>query len=102
MRRWLAGFAVLMCQAQQELPPDLALLAKIKVKVSQNLKQLPNYTCSETIERWVRRSGESRSAPIDPVQLEVAYVDGRELFGIAGAAKIDQSEIKKLVRGTIS
>ena len=102
MKWWLSGFVALLCQAQQELPPDLALLVKIKLKDSQNLKQLPNYTCTETIERWVRRSGEGKAALIDTVHLEVAYVEGRELFGIAGAAKIDQSEIKKLVRGTIS
>ncbi len=102
MKAWLALFALLQCQAQQVLPPDLALLAKIKLKVSQNLKQLPNYTCTETIERWVERSGESQAALIDTVHLEVAYVEGRELFGIAGGAKIDQAEIKKLVRGTIS
>jgi hypothetical protein len=102
MKWWLGGLVALLCQAQQELPPDLALLAKIKLKVSGNLKQLPNYTCTENIERWVRRPGEGKAALIDTVHLEVAYVEGRELFGIAGAAKIDQSEIKKLVRGTIS
>jgi hypothetical protein len=98
--KWGLGFVVLLCQAQQELPPDLALFSKIKVKESQNLDQLPNYTCTETIERWVRRSNESRAALLDTVRLEVAYVEGRELYGLAGA-KIEQSEIKKLVRGTI-
>jgi hypothetical protein len=98
--KWGLGFVVLLCQAQQELPPDLALLSKIKVKESQNLDQLPNYTCAETIERWVKRSNESNAALLDTVRLEVAYVEGRELYGLAGA-KIDQSQIKKLVRGTI-
>ncbi len=48
--KWGVGFVVLLCQAQQELPPDLALLAKIKVKESQNPAHLPNYTCTEAIE----------------------------------------------------
>lgn len=80
--------------------PDLALLSKIKVKESQNLDQLPNYTCTETIERWVKRSNESNATLLDTVRLEVAYVEGRELYGLAGA-RIDQSQLKKLVRGTI-
>ena len=98
--KYALGFVVLLCQAQQALPPDLALLSKIKVKESQNLDQLPNYTCTETIERWVKRSNESNATLLDTVRLEVAYVEGRELYGLAGA-RIDQSPLKKLVRGTI-
>jgi hypothetical protein len=46
----------LLCEGQEALSPDLASLVKIKGKVAQNLKQLPNFTCTETIERWVKRT----------------------------------------------
>lgn len=100
MKWWLAGFAVLLAHGQQELPPETLLLAKIKAKVSENLKRLPNYTCTEIIERWHRPTPSDRPRMLDTVRLEVAYVEGKELFGWPGAGRIDQSEIGKLVGGT--
>jgi hypothetical protein len=44
-------FLALACQAQQEPPPETLQLAKIKAKVAENLSRLPNFTCTETIQR---------------------------------------------------
>ncbi len=101
MRWWLAGFAILLCQAQEQISPDLALLVKIKAKVVENLKRLPNYTCTETIERRLKRKPSDTPSVLDTVRLEIAYVEGKELFGISGSGHIDQAEIGKLVGGTI-
>jgi hypothetical protein len=92
----------LLCEGQEALSPDLASLVKIKGKVAQNLKQLPNFTCTETIERWVKRTTDHKPEMLDTVHLEVAYVDGEELFGPPKAGRIDQPEIQKLVSGSIS
>ena len=68
----------------QELSPEVLLLARIKVKMAENLKGLPNYTCLQTIERSTRDAGNRRYRPLDTVRVEVALVDGKELFAWPG------------------
>jgi len=81
--------------------PDVSLLGKIKSKVAENLRRLPNYTCTQTIVRSLRRKPAARLQRLDTVRLEIAYVGGKELYGWPGSGKIDQSQITKLVGGTI-
>ncbi len=85
----LAGFAVL-AQAQQEQ------LARIKSAVAENLSRLPNYTCTESIQR-----SEPKLMMLETIRMEVAFVDGKELFGWPGAAKIDESNVGKMIDGSI-
>jgi hypothetical protein len=92
---------VLLAQAQQGPTPDVSLLGKIKSKVAENLRRLPNYTCTQTIIRSLRRKPAAKLQRIDTVRLEIAYVGGKELYGWPGSGKIDQSQITKLVGGTI-
>src|SRR5947209_8998393 len=100
--RWLLFCLVLQeSQAQQDLPPDLLLLAKIKIKMAENLDRLPNYTCQQTIERSRRRAPARKFELLDTVRLEVALVEGKELFGRPGTNRIVESEISQLVGGTI-
>ncbi len=101
MRWCLLLGPLLACQAQQELPADVLLLAKIKVQMAENLKRLPNYTCGQTIERFLRLPKERRLKPLDIVRLEVALVDGNELYGWPGSNRISESELSDLVGGTI-
>src|SRR5450756_2396414 len=100
--RWLSiCLAVQACLAQQDLPPDVLLLAKIKVKMAENLNRLPNYTCKQTVERSRRRTPARKFELLDTVRLEVALVEGKELYGWPGANRIVESEIGHLVGGTI-
>ncbi len=100
--RWLSiCLAVQACLAQQDLPPDVLLLAKIKVKMAENLNRLPNYTCEQTVERSRRRTPARKFELLDTVRLEVALVEGKELYGWPGANRIVESEIGHLVGGTI-
>ena len=102
MRLMLVGLTALLCQAQPDvLPPDLQLLAKVKNRIAANLRRLPNYTCVQTIERSHRRSTTRKFDPLDTVRLEVALVEGKELFGWPGGDRIAESEISNLVKGTI-
>jgi len=101
MRLWLVLFAVLLARAQQGPAPDLSLLSRIKGKVAENLRRLPNYTCTQTIVRSLRRKPSAKLQRLDTVRLEIAYVGGKELYGWPGSGKIDQSQITKLVGGTI-
>jgi hypothetical protein len=101
MRYALLALCGLLCHAQSELAPEVLLLAHIKSKMAANLARLPNYTCTQTIERSTRRAPARRFEMLDTVRLEVALVEGKEMFGWPGAKRIDESDITKLVGGTI-
>jgi hypothetical protein len=102
MRYWLrfgpvlAAAAVLQAQAQS---PELSLLDKVKARAVQNLNGLPNYTCTESIQRLVHAAREKRFRHWDTVRINVAYVGGKELFGLPGTGRVDQSNYEELVRG---
>jgi hypothetical protein len=87
----------LFCQS----PDDTDLLGRVRLKVRENLTRLPNYTCMEAIERAARRKPTDKFTISDNIRLEVAYVEGNELFGWPGAAKIEEPDIRKFVRGAI-
>ncbi len=78
-------------------------LAKIKTAVEENLGRLPNYTCTESIEQSERLliEGKPKVTFLEKTRLEVAFVEGKELFGWPGAAKIDQSDVAKMIKGSI-
>jgi hypothetical protein len=66
--------------------------------MSDLLKRLPNYTCLQTIERTERgQNGKTRL--IDVIRMEVALVDGRELFAWPGSKKFDDTSIADMVKG---
>ena len=88
----IAGVLVaLTCGAvAQELAPEAALLAKIKIHLRREFSNLPNYTCLETIARFQKQPVQSRRETnpkmlaLDTVRLEVAYSDGREWYSSPG------------------
>ncbi len=101
MRIFLALLAVLQMQAQQGPSPDVSLLAEIRTKVAENLRRLPNYTCTQTIVRSLRRASSAKLHRLDMVHLDVVYLEGKELFGKPGSGRIDEPEMHKLVDGTV-
>jgi hypothetical protein len=101
------GFAVaLMGQLPGAGAPDLSaldLLSRIKIRAAENLMEQPNYTCHETIERAVRPPGSGTYRVLDTIQLEVALIQGRELFSRPGAAHFEDAKITDIVTaGTIA
>ncbi len=98
----LALAALGLCGAQKDLPPDLLLLARIKVRMAENLERLPNYTCLQTVERSMRRAKSGKYELLDTVRLEVAYLSGKELFSWPGAGKFDERELHDIIGGTTS
>ena len=102
MKWCLAGVVVLLCQAQQPLPPDPeSLLARIRASVAENLSRLPNYTCTEIFQLSQKPPHTTKPSIVETIRVEVAYVEGRELFGWPGAAKIDEPDIGKMVSGSV-
>ncbi len=110
--RWLLMiFGVTLAYAQTALSPDLLRLSKIKARVVEGLKRLPNYTCTEVIQRSQRDAptfrlsqaldpARGRFRALDTVQVEVAFIGGTEVYGGGGASRIDQTDVSKVVGGT--
>jgi len=108
--RWTLAFAGLwlsfptspstaqdLAPARHPLSPDVLLLARIKAKAADNLKRLPNYTCTQTIERTLRGAKARKFEPLDTLRLEVALVEGKELFSWPGAGKFEERGIGEIV-----
>ncbi len=99
--RWFLLFAPLVACECQQLPVDLPLLGQVKARMVENLTRLPNYTCAETIERGQRVLSSKNFQTHDTVHLEVALVEGHEVYGWPGSKRIAESELSALVGGTI-
>ena len=77
--------------------PDAGLLLRIRLAAQRNLTRLPNFTCLETIERSRRRLPARRYDLIDIARVEVALVEGKELFAWPGSGKFDDRELRDLI-----
>ena len=75
------------------------LLIQVIARMSDNLKRLPNYTCQQTIDRSRRASAGLRWETVDRVRVEVALVDGKELFAWPGAGKFDDRDLSDMAMG---
>lgn len=78
------------------LSPESLLLARIRYHMSENLKRQPNYTCLETVERSRRPKG-GRGQVQDTLRLEVALVNGKELFAWPGSKKFEDRDFRELI-----
>jgi hypothetical protein len=80
-----------------------AVLQHIRSKVAEDLSHLPNYTCHEVISRLFRPLNSSSLGHQDQVEVEVAFLGGRELFARPGDSRFQEQSITQLVSsGTIS
>jgi hypothetical protein len=80
--------------APAQVDPDVLLLARVKARMAENLARLPNYTCTETIERSLRRARGRRFELLDTLRLEVALLEGKEMFAWPGAGRFEDREIR--------
>jgi hypothetical protein len=102
---WASGMVWMGCAAFAQVPPgrDPAalqpdeLLARIRVHAIGNLERQPNYTCRETVDRSHRLNSTHKFQLLDTVRLEVALVDGKEMFGWPGAKKFEDMDLRNFV-----
>lgn len=80
----------------QPLPPEVLLLARIKLHMNDVLTRLPNYTCLETIERSTRSASKKRFDLVDALQIEVAMVEGKELFSWPGEREFKERDLREI------
>jgi hypothetical protein len=99
-----AVFAAFLSLAQsppitglESLPPASQQLARIRLHMTDTLEHQPNYTCLETVERSYRLTGSRKSQLQDTLRLEVALVDGKEMFAWPGAKKFEETDLRKMI-----
>lgn len=80
-----------------DLTPDQLLLAQVRLQMARNLEQLPNYTCTQTIERSGRSGSSAKLRLVDVLRLEVAMVEGDELFAWPGSRNFEKRELRDMI-----
>jgi hypothetical protein len=93
----LAFFAASDWGGELFIAPDSALLASVRSRMAAVLRSQPNYTCLQEIERSSRQAPRGRFQLVDMLRLEVALVDGKEMFAWPGSRKFDEIELHDLV-----
>jgi hypothetical protein len=92
----LAG-AAMVCGQQPPLSPEVLQLSRIRERVLSTLARQPNYTCVETVERSHRTAATRKFQLLDIIRLEVALVDGKEMFGWPGSKKFEDTDLRNMV-----
>jgi hypothetical protein len=74
-----------------------ALLARVRAHMLDTLARQPNYTCLETVERSNRTGKEKEFRLQDTVRLEVALVNGKEMFAWPGSKQFEDTDLRAFV-----
>ncbi len=78
------------------------LLDRFLSLMKTHLERLPDYVCTQSIERLSRLTSERSWEKIDTLRFEVALVGGREMYGLAGARRFQDRPLAELAgKGTI-
>jgi hypothetical protein len=96
---WFVLFSLLSTEPNAGAPP---VLPRVRESVLDNLRRLPNYICSQTIERSYRNAASRPFGNIDRIRLEIGYIDGKEMFGWPGGERLAEDDVTRLVGGTIT
>ena len=88
--------ATVGAQPSSDLPPEVLLLAHIRQRAASDFAHTPNFTCRESIQRFRGRPGKPLKR-VDTVQVEVANIDGRELFAWPGERHFEERTIMDMV-----
>ncbi len=87
--------------AAEDLPEQQ--LNQVRAQMGYALKTLPNYVCFQTTERLRASKAGAKLKAIDTVGLEVAHVDGGEMYSWPGQSMFAESELgKKMPFGLVS
>ncbi|MFO0338660.1 MAG: hypothetical protein ACK52Z_07940 [Acidobacteriota bacterium] len=76
---------------------DILRLARAKSAIARHLNNMPNYTCLETVERYEKLPQARQESLVDVLRIEVAFVEGREMFAWPGSTRFEASEIRDFI-----
>ncbi len=79
------------------LPAETLRLARLRLAGSTLFEKLPNFTCTLTVERSNRASASRKFNLIDNLRLEVALIDGKELYAWPGSKSFDDRDLADMV-----
>jgi len=88
--------SILFAAAASVFAQESNPLPRIRAQMAEFLRGQPNYTCTETIER-TRQAPASRAKVEDTLRLEVALVDGKEMFAWPGSKQFEDRDLSELV-----
>jgi hypothetical protein len=78
------------------------LLEQVQDRMRENLERLPDYTCRQTVDRWMRATQKRDFEKMDTLRLEVGVVGDREIFAWQGSERFEDRQLAEMVnRGTI-
>ena len=63
----------------------------------EGLANQPNYTCVETVERSRRNGASGKFELLDTLRVEVALVNGREMFAWPGSKQFEDKDIREFI-----
>jgi hypothetical protein len=89
----LAASAV---RAEDVVPQSSILLGKIRAHMVDILSHEPSYTCVQTMERMQRSAGRNFQMT-DTLRLEVALVEGKEMFAWPGSKKFESDDLRNMI-----
>jgi hypothetical protein len=103
----VAAFVVVagLAAADDLLPPEVVKLARIEHAIAAELNRMPNYTCAEVIERSTAEAdsrGGSRLKRLDRLEVDVAVVNGHDLYAWPGHEFQERSIIDMVDHGFVS
>jgi hypothetical protein len=93
-----AGLGILAQMKAQDIPAETIQLSRIRDHMIAQLRRQPNYTCVETVERSARQDGRKSFQLKDTLRLEVALVDGKEMFAWPGSRKFEATDLRDMVK----
>jgi hypothetical protein len=96
MQIWRATAVLLIAGAAGVFAQPSDPLPQIRRQMEGVLRGQPNYTCTETVERSHQAPG-SRTKVEDTLRLEVALVDGKEMFAWPGSRQFEDRELGDIV-----
>jgi hypothetical protein len=97
MHLFLVYLCATLAFAGDTLAPEVLRLAAARRQTAALLEQMPNYTCIETIERQESRSALEGLHRADLIRVEVAFLNGREVFALPGRRSFSNEELYRII-----
>ncbi|MFN7932641.1 MAG: hypothetical protein U0R19_04900 [Bryobacteraceae bacterium] len=73
------------------------LFEKFHARMKAERASIPQYVCTQSVERFSRNSAEHPWKPVDVLQLDVAVVGDHELYGRAGSGEFFRQPLSETV-----